>query len=103
MAPLLTHVPDAQRYELRDGDELLGFVDYRPAGASVIVAHTEVAEAQEGRGVGGLLVRGVFEQIAADGKTVIPVCPFAAAYVARHPELVAFVAPSWRGRFGGAA
>lgn len=103
MEPVLTHVPEAQRYELRAGDELLGYVDYRPAGDSVIVAHTEVAEAHEGEGLGGILVRGVFAQIAADGKTVIPTCPFAAAYVARNPELVEHVAPSWRGRFGAAS
>jgi predicted GNAT family acetyltransferase len=100
MERVLTHVPEAQRYELREGDELLGFVDYRPAGDSVIVAHTEVSEAHEGEGIGGVLVRGAFELIAADGKTVIPTCPFAAAYVARHLELVEHVAPSWRGRFG---
>lgn len=99
MERVLIHVPDASRYELREGDELLGFIDYRPAGDSVIVAHTEVPEEQEGKGIGGALVRGVFEQISADGKTVIPVCPFAAAYVARHPELVEHLAPSWRGRF----
>lgn len=99
MERVLINVPDASRYELREGDELLGFIDYRPAGDSVIVAHTEVPEEQEGKGIGGALVRGVFEQLAADGKTVIPVCPFAAAYVSRHPELVEYLAPSWRGRF----
>lgn len=103
MERVLTHVPELQRYELREGDELLGFIDYRPAGDSVIVAHTEVPEAQEGKGIGGVLVRGVFELIAADGKTVIPVCPFAAAYVSRHPELIEQLAPSWRGRFRAAS
>jgi predicted GNAT family acetyltransferase len=103
MEAVVIHVPGAQRYELRDGDELLGFVDYRPAGDSVIVAHTESAAAHAGEGLGGTLVRGVFAQIAADGKTVIPTCPFAAAYVARNPELVEHVAPSWRGRFGTAS
>jgi predicted GNAT family acetyltransferase len=99
MDPVVIHVAETQRYELRAGDELLGYVDYRPAGDSVIVAHTEIAEAHEGEGLGGTLVRGVFEQIAAGGRTVIPICPFAAAYVARHPQLVEHVAPSWRGRF----
>ena len=31
-------------------------------------------------------------------KTVIPTCPFAAAYIDRHPELEEFLAPSARRR-----
>jgi hypothetical protein len=33
------------------------------------------------------------------GKTVIPVCPFAAAYIRRHPEYLELVEPHVRGRF----
>ncbi len=45
-------VPERGRYELREGGELLGWVEYLPAGRSVIVAHTEVLEGGEGRGLG---------------------------------------------------
>jgi hypothetical protein len=96
MEPELIDVPGRDRFELRDGDELLGWLDYRPAGTSVILAHTEVPDAHGGKGLGGTLVRGALERLAADGKTAIPLCPFAAAYVKRHPELVEHVAPSFR-------
>ena len=33
------------------------------------------------------------------GKTVIPTCPFAAAYIKRHPEWASVVAPSMRDQF----
>jgi len=79
----------------RDG-ELVGWVDYRPAGESVIIAHTEVPAEHEGEGLGGELVRGAIERIGAAGKTVIPTCPFAAAYIDRHPELADAVLPSLR-------
>lgn len=99
----IVHDPAQRRYELHDGDGgLLGFIAYLPAGESTIVAHTEVAVEHEGEGVGGRLVRAAFAAIEADGKTVIPLCPFAAAYVRRHPELVPLVAPSMRGQFEGA-
>jgi predicted GNAT family acetyltransferase len=102
MANDLTHNPGESRYELRsDAGELLGFVEYLPAGESTIVAHTEVMVEHEGEGIGGRLVRGTFAAIEANGKTVIPLCPFAAAYVRRNPELVALVAPSMRGQFEG--
>ena len=46
MAPAVSDNPSAQRFELRDDDQLLGWLDYRPAGTIVILAHTEVDAAQ---------------------------------------------------------
>ena len=77
----------------------MGWAEYRPAGDSVIVAHTEIDERREGEGLGGALVRGTLDQIRAGGKTVIPTCPFTAAYIRRHPEYVDLVDPSLRARF----
>lgn len=85
--PALDDRPEQSRLELSLDGELAGWVDYRPAGASTIIAHTEVLEGHEGEGLGGQLVRGAIQAITAQGKTVIPTCPFAAAYIARHPEL----------------
>ncbi len=96
MAPELTDAPDSSRLELRDQGELLAWLDYLPAGESVVLAHTEVAEGHEGEGVGGTIVRAALEHFAENGKTVIPTCPFAAAFIARHPELGRFVDPRLR-------
>ena len=65
----------------------------------MIVAHTEIDERREGEGLGSELVRGVLDRIRASGKTVIPLCPFTAAYIQRHPGYVDLVDPSLRGRF----
>ena len=88
------------RFELYEDDELLGWLEYRPAGASAILAHTEVAPGHEGQGVGGTLVRESIAALAAGGRTVIPTCPFAAGYVMRHPELARHVSPSLRSQYG---
>jgi predicted GNAT family acetyltransferase len=90
-------VPELARFELRADDDTLGWIDYRPAGESIIIAHTEIAPENDGRGLGGVLVRGAIERIVAAGKTVVPTCPFAAAYIRRHPELEDAVAPWARG------
>lgn len=87
MAADFTDNADAQRFELTVDGELVGWAEYRPAGESMIIAHTEVLGGHEGEGLGGAIVRGAVEGIAAQGKTVIAVCPFAAAYIASHPEL----------------
>ena len=102
MSNRVVHVPELSRYELLagDGGQLLGFVDYRPAGASVIVAHTEIDEGHERQGLGAELVRGALDAIRASGRTVIPTCPFTAAFIHRHPDEYAdLVDPSMRGQF----
>lgn len=91
--------PAESRYELWLGDDLVGRSEYRPAGASVIVSHTEVDEGHEGEGLGSLLVAATLDGIRESGRTVIPVCPFTVAYLERHPELAPVVDPSLRGRF----
>lgn len=99
MSHTVTHHPDRTRYELAVDGELAGFLDLRPAGDSVILAHTEVDDRFEGQGIGGELVRETILALHAEGKTVIPTCPFAAAYISRHPELAEHVDPSMRGQF----
>jgi uncharacterized protein len=94
----ITDNEDRARLELRLDGELAGWLDYRPAGPSTIIAHTEVMDGYEGRGLGGLLVRRGLEEARAAGKTVIATCPFALSYVDRHPELDEFLAPSARRR-----
>ena len=60
---------------------------YSRAGATlIIIDHTGVPDALRGRGVGlALVARGV-EDARAEGRSIIPLCPFAKAQIARHPE-----------------
>ena len=97
--PTVTDNAAESRFELHLDGELVGFAEYRPAGDSVIIAHTEIADGHEGEGLGGVLVRAALERIRASGKTVIPTCPFTAAYIQRHPEYVDLVDPSLRDQF----
>jgi predicted GNAT family acetyltransferase len=60
---------------------------YSRAGTStIIIDHTGVPDALRGRGVGqALVLRGV-EDARAEGRKIVPLCPFARAQIARHPE-----------------
>ena len=51
-----------------------------------IIDHTGVPDAFRGQGVGLKLVTRAVEDARAAGKTIIPLCPFAAAQFKRHPE-----------------
>ena len=52
----------------------------------MVLVHTEVVSSAEGKGIGSQLVAGALDDIRSRGLRVVPVCPFVAAYVRRHPE-----------------
>jgi len=101
MSAEVVEAPERDRFELLRDGELLGFVEYRSGGKSLIIAHTEIEADHEGEGLGSELVGGMLDQLREAGRTVIPLCPFTAAYISRHPDYVDVVDPSFRGRFGG--
>jgi len=78
--------PEERRYELWVGDELAGVINYEPRPETVVLVHTEIREAFEGRGLGTRLIAGALEDIRARGLKLLPVCPFVRAYLRRHPE-----------------
>ena len=86
-----------QRYEVQvDGS--LAVVQYERRGNEIVLLHTDVPEALEGRGVGSALARSALEDARARDLTVVPVCPFVSAYIRKHPEYLALVAPHHRAR-----
>ena len=88
---------DAQRYVLRRGGEELGFAEFRPAGPTrVILPHTVIDEGHEHEGLGSTLARGVLDDLRARGAEVVPLCPFIAAFIDRHPEYDDLVTPALR-------
>jgi predicted GNAT family acetyltransferase len=83
--------PAELRYEAREGDRLLGEIRYRTEPGLVVLVHTDVASSAEGSGVGSALVAGALDDIRSRGLRVVPLCPFVAAYIRRHPEYDALV------------
>ena len=68
---------------------------YRVDGAYLVLIHTEVPEALEGRGLGGTLVRAALDRAVRDGLTVVPLCPFARGWLGRHPDDAARAPIDW--------
>lgn len=90
---IVTDNPGASRYEARVDGEVAGFAAYRLSGSDVIVfTHTEVDPAFGGTGIGSVLARGALDDVQARGeREVVPLCPFIASWIERHPDYAALV------------
>lgn len=84
------HVPSAHRYEVLDGERVVGRSPYRPfddpTGPQRIFFHTVVDDAYEGRGLGSRLAAFALRDTVDAGLRIVPVCPFITAYLGRHRE-----------------
>ncbi|RAK51495.1 GNAT family N-acetyltransferase [Phenylobacterium deserti] len=89
----------AMRFEVVLGGET-AYAEYRLRDDVVILPHTVVPEAFEGRGVGSKLARAALDWAREQGLKVIPSCPFISAYVAKHPEYHDLVDDSYREQLG---
>jgi predicted GNAT family acetyltransferase len=52
----------------------------------IITGHTDVSASLRGRKIGERLVRQAIEDARGEIVAIIPLCPFAEAQRARHPE-----------------
>ena len=82
------HNEAAHRYEL-ETDHGLAIAVYRQQGDSAIFTHTEVPPEDEGKGIGGRLVRAALDDTRRRGLKIVPACSFVVAFVRRHPEYAA--------------
>ena len=77
---------ERSRFEVYADGELAGFAVYRRRPGRMIFVHTEIDPAFEGRGLGSQLVAQSLDTVRSSGEQVVPLCPFYAAFIERHPE-----------------
>ncbi len=74
------------RYQLLvDGNDA-GELDYRDIQGRRAFTHTGVRDAYEGRGLAGQLARRVLDDARAEEVKIVPLCPYVAGYLERHPD-----------------
>jgi predicted GNAT family acetyltransferase len=73
-------------YEVRFGDKVAGFTEYRVDGDLIVFTHTEIDDAYAGQGLGKVLAEGALDDVVSHGKTIVPVCPFIAKFVIRNKD-----------------
>ena len=77
---------------------MIGEAAYRRRNGRIAFTHTEVDEALEGRGFGSRLAAAALDDARRQGLEVVPLCPFIARFIDRHPEYEDLVAADYRAR-----
>ena len=76
---------ERSRFELEE-QGLVAFADYRLQGDRLVIPHVEAPPALRGTGTAGRLMTGLLGMVRERGLKVVAVCPYAAAFIRRHPE-----------------
>lgn len=78
----------------------VAYAEYSLVEHGLILPHTVVPEAFEGKGVGSALARTALGYARDHALKVIPVCPFMAAYIQKHPEWHDIVHDTYKAKLG---
>ncbi len=88
------HNTERKRFEIQiNGHQAV--VEYMLAGNRIIFSHTEVDAALEGQGIAALLAKTALKHAQAHHLEVMPLCPYIATYLRRHPEYQVLLAPGF--------
>jgi len=80
--------PALSRLEIVE-DIGVAVLEYRRLGDDRLdLVHTGVPTQFEGRGYGSALVKAALQMARDEDLTVIPTCPYARAWIEKHPEAV---------------
>lgn len=96
MEPTVKDAPEANRYEIRDGEHVLGHADYERRGDTLVFTHTEVDQDSGRSGLGSTLVRSALDDVRAKDGSVVPQCSFVRGWIEKHPDYADLVADSER-------
>ena len=85
-SPAVRHNLEKERFEIDLGDGSFAIAEYRMYPGKIAFTHTEVPPEHEGQGLGTKLIVAALAHAREHGLQVVPICPFFAAYISRHPE-----------------
>jgi uncharacterized protein len=92
--------PEKQRFEVDLGDGSFAIAEYALHPGKIVFTHTFVPPADEGQGIGSALIRFALDSARERGLEVVPICPFFADYITRHPEEQDLLAAESRRKLG---
>lgn len=84
--PIVIDNSARHRFEIDLGDGEFAFAQYNLLPGAIRFYHTVVPDSHSGQGLGTALIRAGLAAARERGLKVIPICPFFAAYLRKHPE-----------------
>jgi len=90
----VVHNTDKNRFEVTV-DGRTAVTEYMQPGHKIILSHTEVPVELEGNGIASKLARTALDYARTEKLKVMPLCPYVAAYIRRHPEYQDLVLPGY--------
>jgi predicted GNAT family acetyltransferase len=88
--PQVVDDPAASRFMV-ESDGQVAELAYRLDGDRLVLVHTGVPAALEGRGIGSKLVAAAIAEAKHRDLTIVPLCPFVKGWLRRHPDAAATV------------
>lgn len=86
------HNEEKRRFEVKVDDKI-AVAEYIKTTQKFILTHTEVPRGLEGNGIASHLAVAALTYAKDNSLPVMPLCPYMAGYIARHPEWKAILAP----------
>ena len=77
---------ERHQYEFHIGKYVPKIEQIKTKNGEIYLTHTEVPVALEGKGVGSQLAEKVLKDIEKQELRLVPLCPFIAGYIQKHPD-----------------
>lgn len=86
MSTSVTRETGPDRFEITTDGTVAGFTQFLDRDGRRIFFHTEIGEEFGGQGLAGIVVEQAVTATREEGLTVVPVCPYVAKWLTKHPE-----------------
>ncbi len=83
---------EAGKFELHRGDTIVSEAAYSERGTTVVIPHVGTTPQHRGQGYATKLMDEIVELLRESNRKILPLCPFAAAYLRDRPELADLLA-----------
>ena len=77
---------DDNQYEFHIDGHIAKIEYIKTNKGEIYLTHTEVPTQLEGRGIASQLAEKVLTDIEKQGLRLVPLCPFVAGYISKHPD-----------------
>ena len=87
----VVHNEEKKRFQVKK-DGYIAEAEYILTKTRIIFTHTEVPMALSNQGIGAALAKTGLDYARANHLSVMPLCPFIASYMRKHPEYLDLLA-----------